>query len=447
MTTITAEAATVLPTEAPTDLPGATRNRILTYLGVLVLLVAFGAPFGGLIQVPVSYFLKNKLHFGAIQVSEFLLITSIPLYLSAAWGFVRDNWNPFGIRDRGYMILFGFLCAGLYAVFAFAPVTAVSLGAAMIALTSAFLFVQSGQLGLTAAIGRQHVMSGQVSAVWNTVGSLPVLFAFAIGGFLSNALEGEHAEAAARNLFLIGGAVMAVIGAFAIWRPKVVYDNVHEEHAPVFKPWADVGRLLKHWPIYPALGVWFLWNFAPGSGTPLQFYLQDKLHADDATFSLWNAVFAGSFIPTFMLYGALCRRVSLGKLIFWGTVVGVPQMVPLLFIHTPGQALWAAAPIGLMGGVCSAAYLDLIMRSCPKGLEGTIVMMSTALYWLVSRLGDLLGTVLYQKFGGFTICVIAITVVYAMILPTLLLVPRRLLATADGETPVGGDFDTDPVGA
>ncbi|HLY81136.1 MAG TPA: MFS transporter [Caulobacteraceae bacterium] len=443
MTSITADAVTTLPTETATDLPPSSRNRILVYLGVLVLLVAFGAPSGGLIAVPVSYFLKNKLHFNAIQVSEFQLVTAIPLYFGFAWGFIRDNWNPLGIRDRGYMMVFGFLCAAVYAACAFAPVTAVSLAIAMIAVTSVFLFVQSGQLGLTAAIGRQHVMSGQVSAVWNTVGSLPVLFAFAVGGFLSNALEGEHAETAARNLFLTGAGVMATIGLFAIWRPRVVYDNVHEEHAPAFRPWADVVRLLRHWPVYPALFIWFLWNFAPGSATPLQFYLQDKLHADDATFSLWNAVFSGSFIPTFMLYGALCRKVNLGKLIFWGTVVGVPQMVPLLFIHTPTQALWAAVPSGLMGGVCSAAYLDLIMRSCPKGLEGTIVMMSTAFYWLVSRMGDVLGTVLYQKFGGFGVCVAAITIVYALILPALLLVPKKLLATADGETPAGGSFDTD----
>ena len=444
MTTLTAE-ATTLPTEAATDLPASSRNRILVYLGVLVLMVAFGMPSGGLIAVPVSYFLKNKLHFSAIAVSEFQLITGIPLYLSAVWGFVRDNWNPFGIRDRGYMILFGFLCAAVYAGFAFAPVTAVGLGVAMIAITSTFLFVQSGQLGLTAAIGRQHVMSGQVSAVWNAVGSLPLLFAFAIGGFLSNALEGQHAEEAARNLFLIGAGVMATIGLFAIWRPKVVYDNLHEEHAPVFKPWADVGRLLRHWPVYPAFLIWFLWNFAPGSATPLQFYLQDKLHADDATFSLWNAIFSASFIPTYMLYGALCRRVRLGKLIFWGALIGVPQMVPLLFIHTPTQALWAAAPSGLMGGLCTAAFLDLIMRSCPKGLEGTVVMMTGAFYYIVSNLGNILGTVLYQKFGGFNVCVAAITIVYALILPTLLLVPKRLLATADGEAPVGGDFDTDVV--
>ena len=45
-------------------------------------------------------------------------------------------------------------------------------------------------------------------------------------------------------------------------------------------------------------------------------------------------------------------------------------------------ALIAAAPIGLMGGVATAAYLDLMIRSCPRGLQGTLLMMSLSLYAL-----------------------------------------------------------------
>jgi hypothetical protein len=88
-----------------------------------------------------------------------------------------------------------------------------------------------------------------------------------------------------------------------------------------------------------------------------------------------------------------------------------------------------------MGGVATASYLDLIIRSCPPGLQGTTLMMSGGLYFVASRFGDVLGTNLYDHFGGFTVCVIAITVVYALILPALLLVPRRLIATADGQMP------------
>jgi hypothetical protein len=62
-------------------------------------------------------------------------------------------------------------------------------------------------------------------------------------------------------------------------------------------------------------------------------------------------------------------------------------------------------------------------------------MLSSSLYFVVSRFGDVLGTHLYDYFGGFNVCVIAITAVYAIILPTLLLVPGHLVATADGKAP------------
>jgi MFS family permease len=422
----------------PAALSTSVRSRILLYLSVLILLLGFGAPYGGLIDVPVSFFLKNKLHLSAHQVADFRLASAIPLYLSFAFGFIRDTWHPLGMRDRGFMVLFGSICAAVYVVFAFIPVTYMTLLIAVVLLTTAFLFVAAAQAGLTSTIGQQHVMSGQVSAMWNIFLSVPTLAAFAIGGVLSDQLEGKNADTAARILFLVGAAIMGTVAVYSLWKPKSVYDNVHVETGPRAHPWTDFKRLVRHWPAYPALLIWLLWNFAPGSQTPLQYYLQNQLHSNDAQWGLWNAIFAASFIPTFMLFGVLCQRFSLRPLLLWGTVFAVPQMVPLLFIHTVTGALIAAAPIGLMGGVATAAYMDLLIRSCPRGLQGTILMMSTGLYYLVSRFGDVLGTNLYDHYGGvkgFQVCVIAITVVYASILPVLLLVPRRLTATADGQAP------------
>jgi Na+/melibiose symporter-like transporter len=443
MTTLTADEATAATAEAPTDLPTSDRSRILIYLAVLVFILGFGSPIGGLISLPISFFLKNKLHMKAHEVAGFLAVAGIPLYLGFLCGFVRDSWNPFGRRDRGYMMLFGAVCAALYVVFAFVPVNATTLLAAVILMTTAFLFVQSAQTGLGSTIARQHVMTGQLSSVLNVVASVAGTIPLIVGGYLSNMLEGENAARAARLLFLAGAAIMAGVAVFAAWRPRVVYDNVQAEHGKVVNPLADIVRLFKHWPAVPALLIWSLWNFAPGSATPLQFYLQNTLHADDAAWGLWNAIFGVSFIPTFLLYGFLCRKVPLRTLLFWGTLFGVPQMVPLLFTPTVTTALIAAVPIGLMGGVASAAYLDLLIRSCPKGLEGTIIMASNSLYFVVSRGGDILGTNLYDHFHSFTVCVIAITVVYALILPALLLVPRRLTATPDGQAPPDGGFDAD----
>jgi len=423
---------------APTPLLVSVRWRIFLYLSCLIVLLAFGSPFGGLIDIPISFFLKNKLHLKADEVAYFRLISAIPLYLSCLFGFARDTWNPFGRKDRGFLVLFGAVSASLYVAFSVIPITYATLLVAVLLLTTSFLFVSSAQNGLASTIGQQHVMSGQISAVWNIVGSVTAVAALLLGGYLSDLLESQDADQAVRILFLVGAAIMASVALYAAWRPASVFDHVRDERRTGAHPFGELNRLARHWPIYPALLIWLLWNFAPGSVTPLQYYLQNTLHAKDAQWGQWNAIFSASFIPTFLVFGFLCRRFPLRVLLFWGTVVAVPQMVPLLFIHSVGGALVAAAPIGLMGGVATAAYLDLIIRSCPRGMQGTTLMMSGALYYIASRFGDVLGTSLYDRYGGFGVCVIAITLVYALILPVLLWVPKHLIATADGETMSSG---------
>jgi len=139
---------------APTVLAPSLRLRIFLYLGVLIVLLAFGAPSGGLIDVPISFLLKNKLHLEAHELADFRLISAFPLYLSCIFGFIRDSWNPYGMRDRGFMILFGIISVGLYVCFALIPVTYMSLLAGVVPLTTSFLFVSSAQNGLTSTIGQ-----------------------------------------------------------------------------------------------------------------------------------------------------------------------------------------------------------------------------------------------------------------------------------------------------
>jgi Major Facilitator Superfamily len=419
-------------TAAPAVLPLPVRQRIFAYLGVLIVLLAFGSPAGGLIDIPISFFLKNKLHLQASELANFRLLSAAPLYMSCLFGFIRDSWNPFGMEDRGFMVLFGSASAALYVLFAFTPVDYGTLLLAVVLLTTSFLFVSSAQNGLTAAIGQQHLMTGQVSAAWNIFLSIPTVAALLIGGTLSDALEARDADEAMRVLFLAGAVIMALISLYAAWKPAIVFNNIRAERSG--HPLKDLKRLLRHRPAYPALLIWLLWSFAPGSTTPLQYYLQNTLKAADAQWGEWNAIFAVSFIPTFVLYGWLCQKFPLKTLLLWGTIAAVPQMVPLLFIDTVSAALIAAAPIGLMGGFATAAYMDLIIRSSPPGLQGTMLMMSGGLYFVAVRFGDVLGAYLYGHYGGFVACVVAITAVYALILPTLWLIPETVIGTADGET-------------
>ena len=67
--------------------------------------------------------------------------------------------------------------------------------------------------------------------------------------------------------------------------------------------------------------------------------------------------------------------------------------------------------------------------------SATTLMLAATVSVISVRFGDVLGTALYDKYGNFFICVIAVTVVYALILPMLLLVPKQLTSTSDGQKP------------
>src|SRR5471032_2631160 len=187
----------------PGILSPSARRSIFLYLGILIVLLAFGAQSGGLIDIPISFLLKNKLHLTAHEVANYRLVVAIPLYLSFVFGFIRDMWNPLGMRDRGFMLVFGGISALLYALFAFMPISYGTLLVAVVLLTTSSLFVASAQNGLTSTIGQQHAMTGEISAVWNVFLSIPTVGALLIGGTLSGMLEDKDPDQAARILFLV----------------------------------------------------------------------------------------------------------------------------------------------------------------------------------------------------------------------------------------------------
>ena len=409
------------------------RTRILFYCGVVIVALNFVNISSGFHVIPFSFVLKNKLHLSANQLATFVLWAGIPGYLSFAFGMVRDFWNPFGLGDRGYLMLFGGLSAALFAVFAFVPVSQAMLLACSLLTSSCFLFLWSAWNGLGSTIGQQLSMSGRISSLWNFAATITIFAALALGGVLSGWLETKSAGGAVRILFLLAAATMAAIASLGLWKPASVYSRVHRDPAKHQAFLADLMRLARHWPIYPALACWLLWNFSPGGSTVLQYYMANTMYASDAQWGAYNAINSISFVPTYALFGYLSPRYPLSKLLWWGTLVAVPQAIPLLFVHSANAVLLAAVPIGLMGGVATAAYMDLLIRSCPKGLEGTLMMLGWSMFALAGNLGNLLGTNLYEFYGGFVTCIVVTTLVYALVLPTLLLVPKKLIATADGE--------------
>ncbi len=402
---------------------------IYAYFAPLTLLFYLALPAGYLVDITTTYMLKDHLHASAMQVSMFRLVTAIPVYFAFGIGLVRDLWNPLGLRDRGYFLLFAPASALLFVGLAWLPLSVLGLTIGVVAVMLLFRFFAAAYLGLLALIGQERLMSGRLSVLWQVVQNVPAVAGAAAGGYLA-----EHVRPG--TTFLIIAAITLAILTFAAWKPQAVFRGAYEQ--PLAKGSSflgDLRRLVRHRAIYAPVLLIFLFQFSPGANTPLQYYLTNQLHASNALYGYYYAVFLAAFTPVYLLYGYLCQRIALKKLLFCGVLIAIPQMVPLAFIHSAAGALIFAVPMGMMGGMVFAAMNDLAIRSCPPGLQGTTMMLIDGLYYLSWRLGDVLGAWIYgtDRIHGFQYCVIAITVVYALMLPVLLLIPPGLAATADGE--------------
>lgn len=352
-----------MTTEAPVAPMAATENRrLLVYGGLLMTLLAFAVPYQGLIGLPVVFFLKNKLGLTVHDVAAFNLIAAIPLFAGFVFGFLRDVWSPFGRGDRAHILIFGLAAAAAYGVVALSQPTYPMLLAGVLITTVMIQMVWAAGRGATSAIGQQQAMTGQVSIIGNLALAVPSLVAYFLGGALSGYLESRDAATAARTLFALCGGLMIAVAVLGAMGPRRLFDY-HHAQARAHSIIADIGRLLRHKPLYPIMAIQLLWQFSPAIGVVMPFHLSNHLKATDAQVGAWYGIFFGSFAPVYLVYAWLCRRVRLNVLLWIGTGLAVTQMVPMLFAQTPNQALIAAAAMGVIGGIGQAAYTDLATRA------------------------------------------------------------------------------------
>ena len=299
------------PSAAGEDSWANTRQTFL-YFGSLTLFLYLATPAGYLVDIQTSYMLKNQLRATADQIATFRLVTAIPIYLAFAFGLMRDLWNPFGLRDRGFFLIFGPATAIVFVFMAFSNVSYTVLYVGMFLAMLLFRLIAAAYQGLMALVGQEKLMSGRLSVVWNIVSSVPYVAGAFASGYISDNLD-------PKSTFLLVAAFVSCIGLLGYWKPRSVFSHAYDKpQAKGTDLVGDVKRLVKHRAIYPATLICFLWNFAPGSSTPLQFYLTDELHASDAVYSYYNGIFVAAFIPTFLLYGFLCKKKWRSKSCFGG---------------------------------------------------------------------------------------------------------------------------------
>jgi hypothetical protein len=401
---------------------GVRRGEVAAYFGLLLLTIGLADP-QGLVHVRLLYTLKDELGTSPSALAVFDAITMLPVYCGIAFGILRDRWSPFRLGDTGYLLLAAPAAVFGYIWLATAPrVSYAALLAVVLLISVAFQFMETSAHALVAGVAQRLRMTGRLSALAELAEVAPKAIAFAIGGWIV-------ANCASSIAYFGAAALAATIVIPALWRPRAVFAAAPETTDDAASV-AFMRRLLGARGLGPTIAILFLWNFAPGWATPFLYYLSDQLHATPTLFGICKATTLAAIGTAAVAYAWLCHGHGLGRMLRLSVWVNAVAGLLFLVIADAPQAVAICAVVGLATGLGNVAVFDLLLRACPRKLEGTATTLGYAAFAAADVAGDLLGAVLYERFG-FAPCVLLDVVATLSILLLLARLPHLLVATSE----------------
>jgi MFS family permease len=420
------------------NLPSSTRTQrqLGAYFAVLMLTLGLAEPTG-LVSLPLLFWLKDGLGLRPQAIAAFEAVALAPLYFGFVFGFVRDRWRPFGRDDRAYFLIGAPIAIASYCWLALHATSSTSLLIGIVIAVVAFEFLGATAEGLMTEAAQRHVMTGQLSALSEITEIVPGVASTLIGGWIAT-----HVDVGAT--FVLAAVIAMIVVVQGVWRPLAVFPRAPRLYEAPECHTQAVRRLVKHRALWPAIGALLLWNFSPGWGTPLVFFLTDTLKLTPVEFGAFRAATFASGAIAALLYAAMCRRFPLRPILWWTVALNIPVAFLILVTRSAVQAIAVAAVVGLLLGMLNIALFDLLRRSCPAKLEGTGIMLGYSLFSIGGTIGDLFGSWMYDRFG-LASCLTFDALATIAILPVLLLVPRAITSSRDGDSEPVETIPSQPV--
>jgi predicted MFS family arabinose efflux permease len=379
--------------------------------------------------LPIRYLLKDGLVLDPAELSRFMLLAHIPIYLKPFAGILSDALPIFGTRRRHYVVL-GFLASALFwLLLGLVPRRFDSLLATYFLLNVFLTLVSTVLGGLMVTVGKRERRTGRFGAQRQGITQLTGMLGGPVGGYLAG------------QPFLLTTAIAAA--AYAVAAP-VFWWNLREpggQH-PGAGPLREVARqgrvILGSRALWSAAGMIVLVVAAPGFGTPLFYYQTNVLKFPAEFIGTLGVIAASGGVVAAWLYTQFCRRRSLRVLLAASIVLHALLTLLYLFYRGPLAALIIT---GVEGATMSLAILplyDLAARATPKGSEALGFCIILSVWNFTTMLSDYLGSWLYKAwsltFAHLVWLNAGTTLLVLLAVPFL---PRALTDRRDGEAPAG----------
>ena len=313
------------------------------------------------LKLPLQYLLKSDLHVSRDAMAAFFAVGALAWYFKPLAGILSDSVPLFGTRRRHYLLLSAGAAGGLWLLIGLVPHTYAALLAVVIALNAMLVVGSTVVGGVMVEIGQRYRATGRLSSARYFVQNACVLLGGPVGGFLAT----RPFELTA----VVGAAVALSVVPVAWWllqEPPVAQRSVGAWTSAK----AQLRTLMHSGTLWTAAGLLFLVYIAPGFQTPLYYFQTDTLGLSQEFIGTLGFLSGAFGLVGAFLYGVLCRRVPLRRLLALGIALSALGTLCYLFYRSGTAAALIEGENGLLITLAELALMDLAARATPHGSEG-----------------------------------------------------------------------------
>ena len=499
---------------ATAERPDETSAPVTSLRGYLVMVAvgAFATTFAQqrstLGNYPILFYLKEHLHFGKEQVSEFFMWASFAWNLKPLAGVLTDAFPIRGSRRRAYLILGG-LVGGLgWATLAFVRDDYHRFLLVSIVLNAGLVLASTAMGGLQVEAGQLFGLSGRVSSLRQIVTSIALIAGPLLGGWLARQAFGITAGigtlvmlglvavalgfhetappgAAAKTIaqpeggssagadpdlryrpspaigigvgilalagtvsVLVHGMLNVGISLFALLAVflLVLALAVARVQNPVLRQAQNqLSQILRSRTLWLAVGMLFLVYVVPGLNTALTYRQSDELHFSKQLIGRLGSVEGAAGVAFAIVYAIVCSRFNLRTLIIFSIATNAAGTL-LFLVYSARTAYPVHTVVGAIGVLAELSLMDLAVRSTPRGCEalGFALMMSVRNFGIA--MSDVVGSKLMdQAHFSFSTLVLLNAGTTAAVLLFVPALPRALVLRKEGQVEGQADSQAEPV--
>jgi folate/biopterin transporter len=371
---------------------------------IAILTIYFVQGILTLSRLAVSFFLKDELLLGPVQMSTIMGICTIPWMIKPLYGFISDSLPIFGYHRKPYIVMSGILgCAawGCLGTVAHTSTTA-----------TIMIVLSSVSVAISDVIVDSIVVERARNESEAKIGSLQSLCwgSSAIGALCTAYLSGLLLEYfTTRIVFLITALFPLIISSVAWLINEKPINKDHKKSNNTKDQLLKIRQAITQKTIWlPTLFI-FIWHATPKTESAFFYFTTNELHFQPEFLGRIRLVTSFASLVGVWAFQRYFKHIPFRTMItagiFLSTALGMTNL--LLVTHTNRMlgiddhwfSLGDSLIITVIGQIVFMPILVLSTKLCPPGIEATFFALIMSVFNVAGTVSYALGSIMMKWLG------------------------------------------------